>query len=315
MIVSSLSEKQTSLFCNQLASVLKTGISINRALPLASHNFPKPFRLYLKQVVYHLNRGVSLGEALRMNPRFLRSWQIELLDVGSAQGSLILTCELLAKKSEKKRQENKLESTIRFKFLVGMWNIFMALGLFFWPSQSLFNLNFFLSNSLLFLVLWAFIGGVLFFLNRYYQSTLFSVPIIGKIIRYKAMINLDYVNLYLHSGLSILAALEYALTHIEEASLKQQIKKAIASVKRGRSLVKTFDKTLPAIALNLLSMGEETGDLPGAFGKIVEYYEGELNTTLKILKTKIDIFQTLGFGCFVLAVGLLGFRSLFQGLL
>jgi type IV pilus assembly protein PilC len=73
------------------------------------------------------------------------------------------------------------------------------------------------------------------------------------------------------------------------------------SIKEGQSMTAPLEKVsiFPAMVTQMISVGEETGSLDAMLGKIADFYEDEVNASVKALTSIIEPIMMLGVGAIV----------------
>jgi type IV pilus assembly protein PilC len=94
----------------------------------------------------------------------------------------------------------------------------------------------------------------------------------------------------LQGGIPIVAALETAKESVSSPLLAQAITQAQGEVTGGRSLTASLRMTgfFPAIALDMLEVGETTGALPSMLESLAEFFEEDVNIDLSTLVALVD---------------------------
>ena len=118
-----------------------------------------------------------------------------------------------------------------------------------------------------------------------------SAPLIGKVMK---------LNLYgqfartlstlLENGVPVLTALKITEQVIPNRVIKQAISKTREAVTDGKTLAQPLaaSKIFPQLMVDLVKIGEETGDVPGALKNVADTYENELNIALRVMTNMIE---------------------------
>jgi type II secretory pathway component PulF len=118
-----------------------------------------------------------------------------------------------------------------------------------------------------------------------------SAPVVGKAIR---------LNLFgqfartlatlLENGVPVLTALQITEQIIPNSIVREAIAKTRADVTDGKTIAQPLarSKIFPQLMVDLLKLGEETGNVPVALHNIADTYENELNTALKVMTNMIE---------------------------
>jgi type II secretory pathway component PulF len=136
-----------------------------------------------------------------------------------------------------------------------------------------------------------------------------NAPVLGKVNR---------VNLYgqfsrtlgtlLQNGVPVLTALKITEQVIPNVILKEAIAKTREEVTDGKTIAQPMgrSKVFPQLMIDLLRIGEETGDVPGSLQNLANTYENELTLQLRVVTNLIEpamiIMMALMVGFLLLSV-------------
>jgi type II secretory pathway component PulF len=142
-----------------------------------------------------------------------------------------------------------------------------------------------------------------------------KLPVIGKVVK---------LNLYgqfartlatlLQNGVPVLTALKITEQVIPSHLLKEAIGKTREAVTDGKTIAQPLaqSKLFPQLMVDLVKIGEDTGDVPGALANLADTYEGELQISLRVMMNLIEpvliIVMALGVGFLLLSVMLPMFK-------
>jgi len=118
-----------------------------------------------------------------------------------------------------------------------------------------------------------------------------SVPVFGKVMK---------LNLYgqfartlstlLENGVPVLTALKITEQVLPNRVIKEAIAKTRDAVTDGKTLAQPLaqSKIFPQLMVDLVKIGEETGDVPAALKNVADTYENELNIALRVMTNMIE---------------------------
>jgi type II secretory pathway component PulF len=111
----------------------------------------------------------------------------------------------------------------------------------------------------------------------------------------------------LRGGVSLLPAIRIAAAGESNAALREQLQRAVADVEQGRRLASSLEGALPALALQLIGAGEESGRLDDSCERVGAAYERTARRALRTLVGLVEPAVVLGFGVLVgfVALGML----------
>ncbi|MBI3209573.1 MAG: type II secretion system F family protein [Candidatus Solibacter usitatus] len=131
-------------------------------------------------------------------------------------------------------------------------------------------------------------------------------PVLGVIwVKYQVAQLGRVLSTLLLGGIPLMQALETAFTSLDSRLLRRSLEQARQLVKEGQPLSKSLDqnKIFPALAIDMIEVGESTGALPAMLNSVAEFYEDDVTTqmtaALSLIEPAIMIFMG-GFVAFVL---------------
>jgi type II secretory pathway component PulF len=138
-----------------------------------------------------------------------------------------------------------------------------------------------------------------------------SAPIFGKVMRMHIFGQFARtLSTLLQNGVPVLTALEITEQIISNSIIREAITRARQDVTDGKTLAQPLarGKIFPQLMVDLIKIGEETGDVPGALANLAETYETELELALKVMTNMIEpvIICVMAVGVGFLLVSVLG---------
>src|ERR1051326_2312869 len=168
---------------------------------------------------------------------------------------------------------------------------------------------------------WAIIGGVLVVIiafKRFQASTegrrkidhwKMNAPVFGKIIKLNLFGQFSRtLSTLLENGVPVLTALKITEQIIPNTIVKEAISKTREEVTDGKTIAQPLarSKVFPQLMVDLVKIGEDTGDVPGALKNVATTYENELNIALRVMMNMIEpvmiVVMAVGVGFLLLSV-------------
>jgi type IV pilus assembly protein PilC len=329
--------KDITLFTRQLATMLGAGVPIVQSLQLiAENNIKAEMKSILKQVCLSIEAGTQLSKALSTSCSLFDSFYIDLVATGEETGSLSHAFSRLAEYREKsealraKVVKAMIYPTMVFLIAIAVTvlmlmfvipefeAIFNGFGAELpWFTQQVVNASHFLQNYgfliLLTLILTTLSLQLLkqksyqfrFMLNR--RSL--QIPIIGSVLSKAAIAKFSRtLATSFSSGLPILHSLQ--TTSKTAGNLYYQ--EAILSVQQNTAagmplyLAMRHTQAFPEMVLQMVMIGEESGQLDDMLNKIAFVYEDDVDNTVdnlgKILEPFIILFLGIMIGGLVVSM-------------
>ena len=330
--------QELATFTNQLANLIRSGMPLTVALNSMTHletkGIPSEVSRQLKQDVME---GKGLSEAMGKQPVIFSNLYINMVKAGEQSGALVDVLRRMGDHFERFSQvQNKFKSAMIYPVFVCCVGI--AISIFFMtvmlPSfmtlfQSMGNLQLPLATRLLiglnsFFQKWYWlmlliVAAVAFFFNRFRATEAgkikmdqwrLSAPIYGKVMRLHIFAQFSRtLATLLQNGVPVLRSMEITEQIIDNRVIKEAIAKTRQQVTDGKTIAEPLarSKVFPQLMVDLIKIGEETGDVPGSLGNLAETYEGELDLALRAMTNMIEpvIICVMACGVGFLLVGVL----------
>jgi type IV pilus assembly protein PilC len=166
-------------------------------------------------------------------------------------------------------------------------------------TQIVLGLSSFLVDYGIFILIALIIGG--YFVMRYFKTpkgklalgTLkLSIPYIGDLYKKLYLTRIaDNMHIMLSSGISAVRSLEITAAVVDNEIYHKILSEAVEGVKAGSSMSQTFakyPKEIPAILVQMLQIGEETGEMGSILERLAKFYEREVNAAVDTLVSLIE---------------------------
>jgi type II secretory pathway component PulF len=146
--------------------------------------------------------------------------------------------------------------------------------------------------------------------RRWWDRVQLKLPLVGPILccRFYAQFAHTLANLS-GNGLPLLTGLELLARSTPNSHLRSSLDQVVEAVREGKSLSRTMNKVgnFPELMIDLVSVGEQSGDMAAAFRKIGDRYDKELNLRIKQLTAFV---QPVIIMAMALLVGLVAYSIL-----
>ena len=136
-----------------------------------------------------------------------------------------------------------------------------------------------------------------------------NAPVFGKVIKLNLFGQFARtLSTLLENGVPVLTALKITEQIIPNSILKEAIAKTREEVTDGKTIAQPLahSKVFPQLMVDLVKIGEDTGDVPGALKNVADTYENELAIALRVVTNMIEpvmiIVMALGVGFLLLSV-------------
>ncbi|MEI6358963.1 MAG: type II secretion system F family protein, partial [Synechococcus sp. ELA619] len=312
--------RDKALFSNKMAALIDAGVPIVRSLEMLASQQTQPlFKRALSAICVEVNQGTTLGSAMRRWPMVFDRLMVSMVEAGEAGGVLDETLRRLAKLQEDvAKLQNQIKGALGYPVAVLFIAIavFLGMTIFIIPqfadifkslgaelpvfTQMLVDLSGLLRSPEYMIPALAVIALAIFLFNRYYATPVgrmgvdkfvLKVPLFGDLILKSATAQFCRTYSALsRAGVPILQALEILKQTSGNAAVQEALEKARNDVQEGVSLSKSLlsKKIFPDMALSMLAIGEETGEMDAMLSKVADFYEEEVGLIVKNLTAMLE---------------------------
>ncbi|AAP05685.1 type II secretion system F family protein [Chlamydia caviae] len=296
------------IFSKQMLLLLRSGLPLYESLSSLRYQYQgQRISGLLTAFMENLRSGGSLSQAMAAYPdvfdTFYRSAVLAGESVGNLEGCLQNIIVVL---EEREQMSKKLMAALSYPIVLLVFSVavilFFLMGVI--PSLKetfenmepntltsiVFSLSDFVCNYKYFLLgtLGLGIAGLAAtrrkpFWKKWFEKTLFSLPGVKKFfIKLGFSRFCSVVSAILRGGGTLIEGLELGCGAVPYAMLREDMKQMIHAVIEGSSLSKELAKRpwVPKLALGMVSLGEESGDLADVLGHVAHIYNEDTQKTL-----------------------------------
>src|SRR5437867_279050 len=324
--------QELATFTQQLANLLKSGMPLTVALSSMSHLESKGISPEIsRQLKQDVMEGRSLSDAMARHPVIFSDMYVNMVRAGEQSGALVEVLRRVAEHFERFAEvQSKFVSALVYPCIVacvGMviitlfmtvmlpkfMEIFQGLNVQLpWATRALMNFgNFFNKASTWLFIMLSLVVVVILFLRfkstetgiRKIDGWKMKAPAVGKVIKLNLFAQFARtLATLLHNGVPVLTALKITEQIIPNRIMKDAIGRTREDVTDGKTLAQPLErsKVFPQLMIDLVRIGEETGDVPGALQNVASAYENELSIALRVMTNLIEpamiIIMAVGVG-------------------
>lgn len=302
-----------------LSIMLKAGVNMTEAIEVIGRDSRSPyFKKVLSDIRFGLENGKSLSEGLSHYTKDFNNVFISLVKAGEASGKLE---EVLKELSVQQKKEYNLISKIKGAFaypivlVVGLIGVMILLMTFVLPKLvTIFessNLKLPLTTRALFFISRVFsykpyltiivivlIGiGIVFLMRQkkvrlFLNQIVFKIPVISTLLKQVELARFARTlgNL-LRSGIPIIKGLEITSDALSLNNFQEMIEEAQKEIAKGVSLTNAFKKNtklFPELLVSVMQVGEKTGELDTLLLNLADFYEEQVDNSLRGLTSLIE---------------------------
>jgi type IV pilus assembly protein PilC len=330
--------RELSTFTEQLANLIESGMPLTLALNsmahLESRGIPGEASRQLRQDVME---GKSLSEAMGRQGVTFPHMLISMVRAGEQSGALVEVLRRVAQHYARFAEvQSKFTSALIYPAIVGCvgLTIIIFFMTFMLPrftaiftgmdvrmpasTQMLMDLSelFGRGSTWLAIAVTVMVVAIVFFRFRAtpvglrrVDSWKLSLPVIGRVLRLNLFAQFARtLATLLHNGVPVLTALKITEDVLPNQILKDAIARTREDVTDGKTLAQPLARSriFPQLMIDLVKIGEETGDVPGALQNVANTYENELTQALRIMTNLIEpvmiIVMAIGVGGLLFSV-------------
>ncbi|OGS20223.1 MAG: hypothetical protein A2252_06385 [Elusimicrobia bacterium RIFOXYA2_FULL_39_19] len=330
------------IFTRRLADSLKGGLQLTRALNVISNQTENPeLSKISKEIAIAIQEGKSLSEALKTYPAVFSTMYVSMIHAGETAGVLDIVLSRLADFNEREEELRfRINSALAYPVImlfVGLASVIFLLSFVIPRFEVMFQdlgqslplptkILLFLSHILRYywwLYIPVIIASIVFIKKwsatekgkNFISNLTLKTPLTGIFIK-KDIISrfIRMLSLLLVNGVPILKALDIAKNSIDNKIFSADIERVYKDVKEGLGLSKSLQKSslFPPLIAEMISIGEETGNMETSLTRIAESYEREVEYAIKTMTSLLEPVIILFAGLVVCFIALSMLLPVFQ---
>ena len=319
------------MFSKQFATMVKAGLPILQVLGMLRDQIESPaMKDVIEDIRKSLEGGVTLSKCFEKYPELFDNIYVNLIKAGEASGKLDVFLLKIVEALEKKENiKKKIKSALMYPSI--MFTVAITVSVFMLikvvpvfakmydgmgielpaATATIMGMSDFLRGTggqIMFLTLVIF-----FIVFRYltkknekikyaWHKQVLKLPIFGDMILKSMLARISLIMGNLSAaGVNLLESLEIAKsvsTNVVVLESLENVKKGVFS---GDTLTKLFlkDPLFPPTFGQLISVGEQTGQLDEMFGSVAKYYEAEFDTVVDNLSSLIEPIMIVFMGVMI----------------
>lgn len=325
-VLARVSPNEVCLMTRQLATLVGAGFPLVTALDaLVPQTKSKSFKRILAQTKDAIIEGNSFANALARYPSVFSSLYVNMVRAGEASGTLEIVLDQLAELTEKQQAlKNRIQTAMAYPILmslIGLLVIFLLVTFIIPNITSIFTdmhqvlpapTRVLIAVSGFFRYYWWIIllalAGVYIGIRHIrrtvrgrfvFDKIVLSLPLFGILSRKLAVARFARtLGSLLANGVSLLIALDIVKNIAGNTLISRAIAEASVDVGKGRGLgaALAVSKTLPQLAIQMIQVGEQSGELERMLEKIATVYENEVEASVMRLTSLLEPLMILMMG-------------------
>jgi general secretion pathway protein F len=327
-----ISPKDLVHLTQELATLLQAGLPLDRALTvLGDLTRAGPGRAMVGQIYERVRGGATLADALEQFPDVFANFYSGLVRAGEAGGSLELVLARLAESLERAQtlREN-VRSALMYPAIVlimAVLSLAVLMTLVIPEFRPLFEdagAEMPLATQVVIWVSdifsaywWAMVAVVLaavVILHRYnrdpkgrlrWDGWMIRLPLFGDLIRKAETARFCRTfGTLLTNGVTMLNALSMTVETLENRAIAEAVGALRGRLERGEGLADPLSESgvFPHLALQLIQVGEETGEMEPMLMRVADIYDTEVQRTIQRLLSLLVPLITIGLGVLIAVI-------------
>ncbi|MDP3775358.1 MAG: type II secretion system F family protein [Gemmatimonadales bacterium] len=318
MFAKGISTRDIVIFTRQFATMINSGLPLVQALDiLAEQSENQSLKDVTRSVVYDVESGHTLADALRKHPKAFTELYVNMVAAGEAGGildTILLRLATFMEKNDALVRKVKgamiypavifsvagMAIVILLIFVIPVFqDMFAGIGQQLpIPTQIVIG-----ASNVLKGYWWAIGGGLAasFWLIKKYYATpsgklnldrlLLNVPVLGDLIRKSAVSRFTRtLGTLIASGVSILDGLEITAKTAGNRVIHDAVMESRASIAGGETIAAPLQKSkvFPPMVISMIAVGEQTGGLDEMLSKIADFYDEEVDAAVEALLSLME---------------------------
>ena len=324
------------IFTRQFSTMINAGLPLVQALDILAQQSENPaLKDITRQVVFDVESGNTVADALRKQPRAFSELYVNMVAAGEAGGildTILMRLAVFMEKNDALIRKVKgamiypsvimsvavIAITVLLVFVIPTFadmfasaNIALPL-----PTRIVIALSGFLKHFW-WMILGA-VGATFYGFKQYYATangklnidrTLLKLPVLGDVLRKSSVSRFTRtLGTLISSGVSILDGLEITAKTAGNRVVQDAIMESRASIAGGETIAAPLKKSqvFPPMVISMIAVGEQTGGLDEMLSKIADFYDEEVDAAvsglLALMEPVMIVFLGIVVGGMVVAM-------------
>ena len=334
--------KDIVLFSRQLSTMISAGVPIAQGLSIMAEQIENPaFKKIVEKVRDDIEAGSSIADAMAKHPHAFNSLYVNMIRAGELGGVLDIILERLSSYLESSEKlKGKVKSAMVYPavvltFAIGIsiflltvviptfQNIFSSFGAELpLPTKIMIGVSNFLRSNILFVIgipVVLFVGIKQFYKTEFGRAKidtfLLKLPMFGILFKKVAIAKFTRTfGVLIKSGVPILQAMETVARTSGNWVIEDAVLKARESIREGERITEPLAScgVFPPMVIQMIRVGEETGNLDAMLTKIADFYDQEVDVAVASLASMIEPIVIVFMGLLVGSIVISMFLPMFQ---
>lgn len=340
---SGISQQEKIILTKYLSTMIRSGLSLKEGIEtILNDTDKKTFKKVLTEAKFDLEKGQPLSVTFERYPNFFSNIFIALIKAGELSGTLEKSLDHLGiqlKKDYKMKQKIKgamayplvlIAASVTVIFIMmafvvpKLTKVFTQSNLELpWTTQLVIKISSLISENIYLIICFSIAAGLSFL---YFRKKKKFQNIVSEIILKIPFVSELYVKIILarfirtlgtllSSGINILKALDISAETVGYNRYHKAIKELGKETGRGVSMGNSMKKRqdlFPYMLINMVSVGEKTGNLDTILNELAIFYEDEVDNSMKNIVSLIEPLLLLIMGLIVATIAFSVITPIYQ---
>lgn len=320
---------EIAIFCRQLSIMVSSGLEISTAIEILKDTTKTPKLKEILETAHHeLLQGIPLSESFKKYPKTFPVFFINMIKIGEVSGKLPVVLNRLADYYEKDDKiKRKVKSAFAYPiFLLGLaFVVLCIMALYVMPifkdvfeslnanlpqiTQIVINITDFIREKFLIILITIICLILAFFvlrrnkvIKRGFDKFKISVPPLKDVNLTLATSRFaSGFSILLSSSMPVIDSMETMRHLLGNTYIEEQMEVTVSEVNRGQGIAKSLEtiNIFPPMLCEMITVGEQTGNLEEVLNRVTEYYENQVEYSMKKLTSSIEPVMIMIIGLIV----------------
>ena len=338
----SIKGKDLVIFSRQLATLVSAGVPIVQGLNILTEQITSPaFQKVIAMVRSDIESGIAIADALKKHPQAFSELYVSMIRAGETGGVLDTILERLSSYLEAAEElKGKVKSAMVYPLVVSgvasAVTLFLMVGVIPtfkkvfasfgqelpYPTRILLAISDGIAHHILLILVVPFV--IFLLLRKWYKTEkgrnlldrlAIHIPVVGDLIKKVAVAKFTRtLGTLIKSGVPILQALDTVAKTSGNRVVEIAIMNARESIREGEKIADPLKQSgiFPPMVLQMISVGEETGNLETMLTKIADFYDQEVDAAIKAMTSLIEPAVICVMGVIIGAIVICMFLPIFE---
>lgn len=334
----SVPQKEKLFFVKNLQVMIKSGMALDKSLKaLASQTRNKRFQMIIAELAESTEKGLAFADSLKKYENIFGKLMVNMVEAGEISGKLedVLT-QIYNQLKKLHELRSKIISAMTYPVIVVCAMILIGIGMLIFVIPKITSLfdqfsaelpvatkaliavsDFIVNNGFFsFLIAVSILASLIITLRqektkKFWHWLYLNTPILGPIVK---KINIAKfcrtVSSLMKADIAITKTFETTAMVVGNYYYRQSLQNSIERLKSGVSItdvLNAYPKLYPPVVTQMVASGEETGEVDTILEELADFYEEEIDATMKTLPTIIEpvLMLILGVGVGLMAVAII----------